>query len=111
MSQAKKSFVLIVFLFCMIIVSAIIFSFLSFAVSKLKTTKYMLQSPPAFYAADSGAERLLYKLLIEKKPLTTIETNTLENNATYTLIPKTPKRFISQGKYQNAIRTIEIFYP
>jgi len=111
MSQAKKGFVLIVFLFCMTIVSAIIFSFLSFAISKLKTTKYMLQSPPAFYAADSGAERLLYKLLIEKEALTVTETGTLENNATYTLVPKTPKKFISQGKYQNAIRTIEIFYP
>ena len=106
-----QQIVLVLFLLTIVIVSGILFSSALFYINGIKTTKYLLESPPAFYAADSGAEKLLYKLLIEEEVPTTTETGTLENNATYTLVPKTPKNFISQGEYQNAIRTIEIFYP
>jgi len=113
--KRKKSFVLVLFLLIIVIVSAILFSTALFYINEIKTTKYLLQSPPAFYAADSGAERILYKILIEEAPLSEIqgETRTLDNGAKFYLSVESTEsyvEYISKGVYKNAYRSIELSY-
>lgn len=112
--KKRKSFVLVLFLLAIVIVSGVIFSNVLFYLSEIETTKYLLQSPPAFYAADSGAERILYKVLVEKAPLSEIqEKGTLDNGAEFSLSVESAEgyvKFISKGTYKNAHRSIELSY-
>jgi len=113
--KKRKSFVLVLFLLTIVIVSGILFSTALFYINEIKTTKYLLQSPPAFYAADSGAEKILYKILIEEAPLSEIqgETGTLDNGAEFSLSVESAEgyvKYISKGVYKNAHRSIELSY-
>lgn len=82
---------------------------------ELKMFESLQNSPPSYYAADSGAERVLYKLNkqgyspLPPYPLEVL-TFTLENGGSYKVIATSSTTFKSIGEMDDISRSVELSY-
>jgi len=94
------------------VLTAILLALINISVSQIKITALSGNSMIAFYAANTGAERILYKIKIDGLPTercpTYIFSENLDNNATYKVCLPASTTIHSIGTYKNVQRKIEL---
>lgn len=116
--KREKGYALLVVLFILGLLSVIVLGVTVIIATKLKVTITTAHSVVAFYAAESGSERILYndrKGIYNPNPAeidTTIKTGTLSNGSTYEviLLNDSPTSIKSIGSFQNVKRALEFNY-
>lgn len=100
------------------VLMAVILTMISMAVSQIKVIHTLSDSIIAFYAADSGIERILYAVFQEgyepqKNTCPPAYSSTLENGAFYEVCvsDKSDSTIFSTGTYKKTKRRIEITFP
>jgi len=99
------------------VLTAVILTMISIAVSQIKVIHTLNDSLIAFYAADTGIERVLYAVFHEgyepqKNTCPPAYSSTLENGATYEVCvsKQSDSNIFSTGNYKDTKRRIEIIF-
>ena len=112
--EEQKGAVLLVASLLIMSVLLMIFFGVSFSLTKeLKMFESLQKSPMAYCAADSGAERILYKLKEGYSPSSypeDIVIFNLSNGSSYKVIASSSKVFKSIGTIDDISRAIELSY-
>lgn len=100
------------------VLMAVILTMIGMAISQIKVIHTLSDSIIAFYAADTGIERVLYAIFQEgyvasKGECPPAYKGTLENGATYEVCvsDKSDSIIFSTGSYKKTKRRIEITFP
>lgn len=118
-SKQEKGYALLIVLFVMGLLSVIVLGVNVLIVTKLKVTISTANSVIAYYAAESGAEKMLYndRKMVYDPSLGIIVTNIVEggifdNGATYSVerLTDDPVSVKSIGSFQNIKRALELNY-
>lgn len=122
LNNQKGAALIVVSLIVLTILMIIFLGISSSLTREIKMFKSLEDSPFGYYAADSGAERLLYKLIKEvytPLPPYPVDVSVAANGDTvfeldgggyYKLIALSSRTFRSIGIFENISRVIEISY-